>query len=363
MLIKGCPHYCLLPSSSKHALLQMPLSSHFHVFPEISFCEPIQQKSNYAKNSLGQLSRKPDKCQCKEKYWETCLGWNLGCLFSGSCSGSSSYTQRKQHIRGCLALWDTFFPNWSYLFQCFYLSCCFTGNSLFLQVQTTSNRETPITLHMTSNFILSSYIARRKQVWKSRADCSVLLELWQSSYKIFKKASGSTLSQHCKRGHHVSSSLAHPAHSEPIQWYLWRFLFREKKNPQPWTYPHLLGFTYSFDCKYPRDHLLGSLFESHSSRSQKNVGHPINPLSPGPHARKQLKGLAFGVCCQYTCLGQSSASSCCSLDLLIWMRGVVIVFSQMLLKTQRTKCQFFIPELFQNFHPLVEWLALPAVKR
>lgn len=63
------------------------------------------------------------------------------------------------------------------------------------------------------------------------------------------------------------------------------------ETPHPWTYPHLPGFIDSFDCKYLRDHLLGPLPESHSSRSQKDVGHMINPLSLGCQARKQLKGL------------------------------------------------------------------------
>lgn len=65
----------------------------------------------------------------------------------------------------------------------------------------------------------------------------------------------------------------------------------KRETPHPWIYPHHHGITNSFDCRNLREHLLGLHPESHSSRSQKDVGHLINPLSLGCQARKQLKGL------------------------------------------------------------------------
>lgn len=126
---------------------------------------------------------------------------------------------------------------------------------------------------MTRNLILFSHTVRRKWVWKSKADCSIPLDVWQSSYKSFKNHQDLLCLNTEKKSHHVSSPLAHPGHSEPIQWYPCDL----KINKTPtWIYPHLLGFTYSFDCKISQGP------STRLSFRKSNVGHPVNPLSLGP---------------------------------------------------------------------------------
>lgn len=136
-------------------------------------------------------------------------------------------------------------------------------------------------------------------------------------------------------------------------------LWSENKKPSAFDIPPPLGFHVQL-CEYLRDHLLGCLFESHYSRSQKNVGHPINPLSLGPQARKQLKGLALGVaihlpwpvfCLLLLFSGSPDLDKRCHHHLLDAAENP---------EDQMPVC---VPELFHNFHPHVEWLSLPAFKR